>query len=163
MEHCEFTAQVSELVDEELSSEETERITQHLEFCSACRDAHQSFLRSREQIRSYESVPDERVQERALAAIINRRGTSLWRGSMLVPLPAAAVFVIVMIGLIVWSVLAGAAKRHINDQSVNRITPPAAGDVQNDAPGAADIARFDRGERLVIYKEHRAHTDDKLR
>jgi anti-sigma factor RsiW len=163
MEQCDYPIKVSELVDGELSFEESERITLHLESCPVCRDAQESFLLSRAQLRSYESVTDDRVRERVLASAVDDRDTLFWQRSLRVPFPAAAAATIVFIALILWSAVAGVRQVGTGNRSVMRVTPLAADETGKNAPGGSDLARFDRGDRLVIYKEARPHERDHVR
>ena len=67
---CEFTEEVSLLVDGELAPHEAARLRAHLETCTACRQAREAFLLLRQELRSYERAPDPHAQSRALAAIL---------------------------------------------------------------------------------------------
>lgn len=66
---CNFTQEVSLLVDGELPPHEAARLGAHVEGCAACRQARESFLILRQELRSYERAPDPRAQSRALASI----------------------------------------------------------------------------------------------
>jgi hypothetical protein len=81
---CDFTEEVSPLVDGELAPREAARLGAHLEGCAACRQARESFLLLRRGLRSYDRAPDPHVQRAALASILDapaprgRRGSALW-------------------------------------------------------------------------------------
>lgn len=72
---CEFTQEVSLLVDGELAPREAARLGAHVEACDSCRQAREAFLLLRRELRSYEFAPDPHAQGRALAAILGS-GTS---------------------------------------------------------------------------------------
>lgn len=70
---CEFTEEVSLLVDGELPAGEAARLREHVEGCAACEQARESFLLLRRELRSYERTPDPRAQSKALASILDSR------------------------------------------------------------------------------------------
>src|SRR5215208_5204525 len=70
---CDFTEEVSLLVDGELAPREAARLSAHVEGCAACRQAREAFLLFRQEFRSYERAPDPHAQGRALAAILGSR------------------------------------------------------------------------------------------
>src|SRR5215207_1570316 len=70
---CNFTEEVSLLVDGELAPPEAARLRAHVEGCAACQQAREAFLLFRQELRSYELAPDPRAQNRALAAILGSR------------------------------------------------------------------------------------------
>lgn len=70
---CEFTEEVSLLVDGELPDDEAARMREHVEGCAACEQARESFLLLRQELRSYERTPDPRAQSKALASILDSR------------------------------------------------------------------------------------------
>ncbi|MBV9927249.1 MAG: zf-HC2 domain-containing protein [Acidobacteria bacterium] len=67
---CDFTEEVSLLVDGELAPREAARLSAHVETCASCRQAREAFLLLRQELRSYESSPEPHAQTRALAAIL---------------------------------------------------------------------------------------------
>jgi hypothetical protein len=68
---CEFTEEVSLLVDGELPPHEAARLRAHVEACAGCRQAREAFLLLRRELRSYERTPDPHAQSKALAAILS--------------------------------------------------------------------------------------------
>jgi hypothetical protein len=68
---CEFTEEVSLLVDGELPPHEAARLRAHVEGCAACEQARDAFLLLRQELRSYELTPDSHAQSKALAAILS--------------------------------------------------------------------------------------------
>jgi negative regulator of sigma E activity len=68
---CEFTEEVSLLVDGELPPHEAARLHTHIEACAGCRQAREAFLLLRQELRSYELTPDPHAQSKALAAILS--------------------------------------------------------------------------------------------
>jgi|SRR5215213_1731764 len=70
---CEFTEEVSLLVDGELPPHAAARLRTHVEGCAGCKQAREAFLLLRQELRSYEPTPDPHAQSRALAAILDSR------------------------------------------------------------------------------------------
>ena len=68
---CNFTEEVSLLVDGELAPHEAARLRAHMEGCAACQQARESFLLLRQELRSYDWAPAPHVQSAALASILN--------------------------------------------------------------------------------------------
>jgi anti-sigma factor RsiW len=70
---CEFTEEVSLLVDGELPPRDAARLSEHIEGCAGCKQARESFLLLRQELRSYERTPDPQAQSNALASILGSR------------------------------------------------------------------------------------------
>jgi hypothetical protein len=70
---CEFTEEVSLLVDGELPPREAARLRAHVEGCAGCKQAREAFLLLRRELRSYEWTPDPHARSKALAAILDSR------------------------------------------------------------------------------------------
>ena len=70
---CDFTEEVSLLVDGELAPQEAARLRAHVEGCAACRQAREAFLLLRQELRAYDFAPDPNVQSAALASILASR------------------------------------------------------------------------------------------
>lgn len=70
---CEFTEEVSLLVDGELPPHDAARLRAHVDGCAACEQAREAFLLLRQELRSYELTPDPHAQSKALAAILDSR------------------------------------------------------------------------------------------
>lgn len=68
---CEFTEEVSLLVDGELPPHEAARLRAHVEGCASCEQARDAFLLLRQELRSYERSHDPHAQSEALAAILS--------------------------------------------------------------------------------------------
>ena len=81
---CDFTEDVSLLVDGELAPQEAARLGAHVDACAACKQARESFLLLRQELRAYDHAPDPNVQRAALASILNsptpqrRSAPALW-------------------------------------------------------------------------------------
>ncbi|HEV7891985.1 MAG TPA: zf-HC2 domain-containing protein [Pyrinomonadaceae bacterium] len=74
---CEFTQEVSLLVDGELPPHEAARLRAHVEGCAACEQARDAFLLLRQELRSYERSHDPHAQSKALAAILDSRTSNV--------------------------------------------------------------------------------------
>lgn len=70
---CNQTEKVSLLIDGELSPLEIASVEQHVQECSDCRAAHESFLLLRTQLNRYRSTVDAAAIDAALAKIISPR------------------------------------------------------------------------------------------
>lgn len=70
---CNQTEKVSLLIDRELPPLEIAGVKEHVQECSDCRAAHESFLLLRSQLNSYASIVDAEAIEAALAKIISPR------------------------------------------------------------------------------------------
>jgi anti-sigma factor RsiW len=152
---CEFTAQVSALMDGELEEQEANSLREHLNACEACQEAEREFLLLRREIQSYRSQAPQGEEERnALARLLRVEKVSFWKRRIALPMPALALFMLAVLALGIWMI---AARR----QQESKLTPPAAREgkrtVLPPAPatspgGEIDLARFDNGGRAVMYK-----------
>src|ERR1044071_7969427 len=79
---CNFTEEVSLLVDGELAPHGAARLRAHVESCAACRQARDAFLLLRQELRAYEPPPDRHAQSRALAAILDSRAPEAKAGRL---------------------------------------------------------------------------------
>jgi hypothetical protein len=152
MEHCEFAQMVSEFIDEELSNEDAKLVKDHIISCSICTQALQSYLSSRNEIRSYKFIVSEGVQVGVLQKILGCPKTSLWRKRIAIPVPVAMTFALVMIVLVLLRV--HDFKKPMESQELAEM-PLARSPLNKDTLAGVDLARFDHGERAVIYKEQR--------
>jgi hypothetical protein len=74
--NCGFTEKISSLIDGELPAAEAREVERHLLTCAQCEEARADFLSLRSQISSFEASLPAEVQNRALAKILAKRGTS---------------------------------------------------------------------------------------
>lgn len=149
---CAFTEKVSLLLDEELPREECEQLTQHLTSCMTCRQAQEDFLRLRNQIQGYGMLFDPIVSRRALKKILPYDQVPLWKKKIVLPVPVFSLLILCLIILGTWSLSARFVKPvqfEINLPIEERKLEPGGSEA------AADLSRFDRGERAVIYKVRR--------
>jgi hypothetical protein len=70
---CDFTEQVSLLIDGELSANEVSRVERHVASCLECQQARADFLNLRREIVDYRFALDPLMQQRALAKILSNR------------------------------------------------------------------------------------------
>jgi hypothetical protein len=87
---CDFTEEVSLLVDGELPPLEAARLDAHVEGCAACKQAREAFLLLRRELRSYELTPDPQTQRRALASILGPHTTEAGAAATSVGVRAAS-------------------------------------------------------------------------
>jgi hypothetical protein len=76
---CDFTEQVSLLIDGELSANEVSRVERHVASCIECQQARADFLNLRREIVDYQFALDPQMQERALAKILSNRNSAATR------------------------------------------------------------------------------------
>jgi len=152
---CNFTEKVSLLIDAELGPEEAERTRQHIAACYICRQAQEDFLRLRQEIRAYSVAPATLTQKAAPGNIIALRNPPLWKRRVSLPAP---VFALLLIALVTLGVFSIAMRRNevpaARQVRKGMVLPPAS----PSPPVGLDLARFDHGERAVIYTAHRTDT-----
>jgi anti-sigma factor RsiW len=154
---CHFMEKISLLIDGELGEEEAKETAAHLSACVVCQQAHQDFLRLRSQLSSYAAEPDFIAQRRALQRILVSEKPTLWRRSIRLPVPAFALLLAALVALGAWLVFVrqtSPAKAEGEAKPVKVLVKPAPAQGTQDA---LDLARFDRGERAVIYKVRRTN------
>ena len=151
---CDVTTKVSQLMDGELTAEVAKQVKQHLFACAVCRQAHQEFVRLREQLRAYEKESSDYERQRVLRSILTAKPAPVWRRRITVPAPAFAVLLLLLFGLAAWVATTRLRQSPQPGQPAGGafVTP---GPEQVSQTGI-DFARFDTGERAVIYKTRRA-------
>ena len=151
---CDYLENVSRLMDNELPAEEAKQMKSHLFACAVCRQAHQDFVRLREQLQTYEADIGEFAKQRALRDILAAKPTPFWQRRIALPAP---VFGLLLAIVVVLAALMLSAR-------VRQTTPPAqqsgkqgeAPDREQVAHRGIDFSRYDTGERAVMYKTRRA-------
>ena len=76
---CDFTEQVSLLIDGELRATEASRVERHVVTCFTCQEARAVFLNLRQEISDYPIKLDSRARERVLAEILAHRDKTVPR------------------------------------------------------------------------------------
>ena len=150
---CDVTEKVSLLMDGELAAEEARQVKQHLFACAVCRQAHQEFVRLREQLRAYESETSAFERQRVLRDILTARPGPAWSRHVSLPAPAFAALLLLLFGLSAWIVTARLRQGPHAEPPGNRHGGPAT---EQAVQTGIDFTRFDTGERAVIYKTRRA-------
>lgn len=69
---CSQTEKVSLLIDGELPPSQASEVKDHLQHCAECSDAHESFLKLRSQLTSYQSAIDSSAVNAALSKVLSR-------------------------------------------------------------------------------------------
>ena len=150
---------ISELMDGELSAEETNQIEEHFSNCAACQSVREDFLFFREQIKSLAQVPAENARLTA--------SQSLWREffgrqikfSLSMPSFAALLLVAVALAALTWTIFLrkGAPETVAIDGPVK---PVVKGETlkQENRGETGSLARFDGGGRAEIYTERKVST-----
>lgn len=73
---CDFTEQVSSMIDGELPANEASRVERHVITCFECQETRAVFLKMRREISDYQITLEPQAQERVLAEILANRGTT---------------------------------------------------------------------------------------
>lgn len=150
---CEFTERVSALLDGELDEREAQSLREHLSVCATCQEAEREFLILRREIQSYRSGASQNEEARqALVRLLGAEHVPFWKRRVALPVPALALLVLAVLAPGVWIIEARKAARRTEPEAAReekRVAPlpPAAS-----TDSAVDLARFDYGGRLVIYK-----------
>ena len=136
--HEEWTAKLSDFLDDELTPEERYAVESHLQGCAACTavldELQQVVSRARlvtprpPQADLWPGIAEKLESEAAPAAIIPMRSRAAWRVTFTLPqLAAASVLIAVMSGGFVWSLRNRAETRSAQaSRSSNPETPVAA-------------------------------------
>lgn len=131
---CNYAAQVSLLIDGEISSEESEKIRKHIGGCKECQDLEKDFLFFREQIKDSSQTKDF-----VLPRNLSEKKAPFWK--RVIPIPAP-VFVGVFIAFIVLGIFFWHTKNAQKEQLAK--TPKSVS-------GENSLARFDKGGKAEIY------------
>lgn len=75
--NCDFTEDVSQLLDGELPPREAARLRAHLDGCVACQEAQETFQLLRQELNSYVPATEPHAQSRMLASILGERPPAL--------------------------------------------------------------------------------------
>lgn len=156
---CQFTENVSLLIDGELESDAAMRLNEHLATCAICQEAQADFLRLRDSLKGYQPVSSPFAQSTALRTVLGSARVPFWKRRVPVPAPVFVLLLLALLSLGVWR----AGTRGVR-------TPPTAGNQGRKPPipqapagpagGGLDLARFDHGARAVIYKARQTKAGD---
>jgi hypothetical protein len=153
--NCDFSEKVSLLIDRELSPSEVEQMRKHLTVCQVCQQVEQDFLGLGHQIKSYEFDADPTAQRQTLWKVLASQSVPLWRKKIAVPAPVFALALVALLAFGAWSMFVRTTYQS-PVQLDRRIGSVPAEGTANTEPGTLDLSRFDRGERAILYKEHRS-------
>jgi hypothetical protein len=158
---CEWMIKVSQMVDEELTAEESGKVRLHITECRHCSDAEHEFLKIRDEIRSYSQAHNLIAQKRALNAILLAENGPAWKRRIAVPVPIFTLVVLVafITGAIVTRSLRGSGSNEEGRDAANRYKP------YNSMEGS-ELSRFDRGERasiIILKKRTNSEVNDESR
>ena len=129
---CNFAVKVSLLIDEELSSEESEKVKNHLADCAKCQQLEKDFLFFREQIKESGKVKDFELSEKK---------TPFGKKVIAIPAPVFVGLLITLIGLGIWFLVA----------KVNQSEQLAKDNPTQNQPNEVSLAKYDKGGRAEIY------------
>ena len=149
---CDFTEQVSLLLDGELAPPLAERMRKHLTECMVCHQMEEDFLRLRQQIQSYELDVKPLTQPQKLLNLLASSRVPWWKKRIELPAPVLALAAIALLVLVTWSFL---IRRPRSLPPSVQVTNVPAQSGPTDQPGD-DFSHYDRGERAVIYKVRRS-------
>jgi anti-sigma factor RsiW len=154
--NCDLSEKVSMLIDGELPASEADQMTKHIIDCAICRQVERDFRGLRHQIKSDEFEPDPIAQRQMLWKVLASQESLLWRRTIALPAPVFALIVVALLALIVWSVISDRLARETD----HRVSKAPVLSPSKSETGSIDLSRFDRGERAILYKEHRPETID---
>lgn len=137
------------LVDGELPAAEIEPVRKHLADCAECRDLEKDFLFFRHQIKSSVSEPFAAGQTK-ISPVASRKPTPFWRGWISLPVPALALFIILLIALGAWLISSGRNSRTLEDTAKQSPVKNVASETGK-TTAAFSLARYDAGGRAEIY------------
>lgn len=151
--HCELTEKISQLIDGELTPEESSPVRAHLLVCPICRAAHTQFLELRARLQTTETPIDINRQVQVLNTLLATEKKPAWQSPFFVPWPA-------VVGLVLVSFLGGVIVQAIINPSDTqpRVPEKQIQPVAKTPSSRAEnrrFARFDHGERaeLLVIKQ----------
>jgi anti-sigma factor RsiW len=158
--HEEWTAKLSEFLDDELTPEERYAVESHLQGCAACTavldELKQVVSRARlvaprpPQADLWPGIAEKLESEAAPAAIIPMRSRAAWRVTFTLPqLAAASLLIAAMSGGLVWSLRSRADTRSA-EASRSIDTDRSAEASRSTDPAAAQLEREALAERAVV-------------
>jgi anti-sigma factor RsiW len=158
--HEEWTAKLSEFLDDELTPEERYAVESHLQGCAACTavldELKQVVSRARlvaprpPQADLWPGIAERLESEAAPAAIIPLRSRAAWRVTFTLPqLAAASLLIAAMSGGLVWS-LRNRAETRSAEASRSIDTDRSAEASRSADPTAAQLEREALAERAVV-------------
>ena len=148
---CEYSELISQLIDEELSVEQTGRMRKHVTDCGICRMVEQDLLGMRDRIRAFEFDADNVSQRQALWKVLSSQKVPLWRREISLPAPVFAIAALALLAFGTWSLFERSPQPRQTDQRIRAVQQASS----NKDSSVMDFSRFDRGERAVVYKERR--------
>jgi anti-sigma factor RsiW len=161
---CDFTDNISLLIDGALSSGEAGRARSHIAACPECRNAMDQFVALREALKAYAGPADDVSQRRALNTILSSSPTSVWERRLSVPAPVMASLLVSLIALGAWSFLTHIGATRVAEPAHPAAVAPPSGD---DGTGAhpspeigLELSRLDHGGRAVIIKVRRGQSTE---
>ena len=136
----------------------------HLAGCGLCQEMQHGFLQIGAQIKELGANLTSDVIPAAGRFTIERAKRSkpsFWRRSLQIPIPVAAMLAMLIIGVAVWAFFS--APIFIGDKESVRYLPTSEPAPEKTAGSDSDLARFDHGERVLVYKERQLATREKTR
>jgi anti-sigma factor RsiW len=150
---CQFTEQLSLLIDGELNDDEARQVRGHLSACAICQRAQEDFLLFRRKIQEYQPESDVNTQRQAMAQMLQTVRTPFWRKQIALPVPAFALLILAFVAVSVWAI---ASRLNLSPPPLVKTEPPIGKpDIQPPQKGF-NLSKFDQGERAVIYTANRA-------
>ncbi len=144
---CQFTEQISLLMDDELGDAEARQVRLHLSTCAICQQAQADFLLLRQKLQAYQLEVNVKTERQAMENIFLGERTPFWQKKIALPAPA---FALMMVALVVVSLWAIASRSNLPPQP-SGITRPVVEDQKQPPTNGFDLSKFDQGERAVIY------------
>jgi hypothetical protein len=144
---CQFTEQISLLMDDELGDAEARQVSLHLSACAICQQAQADFLLLRRQLQVYQPQTDLKAQRQVLQNLLQSEQAPFWRKKIALPAPAFALLVLALMVVSLWAI---ASRSNLPPQPAG-MTRPVVEDQKQPPTNGFDLSKFDQGERAVIY------------
>ena len=144
---CEFTPNISLMIDGALSPEEAVLLEDHIGACAKCSAILDEFLSLRVQIKSLIPERDRLGERRALARIISPGAAPIWTRRLSIPFPLLVAVAAAFIAVFGWSLSVWRQRQLLSPAGhVTRISPDHA------AVTGLDLSRFDHDKAPIIVK-----------
>jgi anti-sigma factor RsiW len=146
---CPWSQRVSQLIDEELSPNETAETRIHLSACEHCRQAYDDFVQLQRELRGHNFQMDPSARKRVLRKAFASSAPPFWKRSVMLPVPVMGLILLAVVALGLWLAL---RRPQTPGFPTVRMIPS-----QKEAE-TFDLTRFDHGKRATIEKVKQTET-----
>jgi len=146
---CDWSEEVSLLLDDELTSGRESEVRRHLLGCPSCVALVREWTELRESLGDLGDEPSSGAIEKAFDAVLRRSRSRFWHRRIQLPLPLAAAIALAAGLSLLWFGLRGAPADRPEVEGVLVVSP-----TDPDTDSALD--RYDRGEPPALYTRKRS-------